>query len=74
MELDLLSLLNISLVNESLNDVVYDLILTYKDKKWLSYSPNKPSYPNTLQNLTPWYGYWVKIPYNVTWTFDGVFR
>ena len=64
------------LVNESLKDVntTYDLMLTYKDNKWLSYSPNKPQYSNTLQNLTPWQGYWVKVPQNTTWTFDGVFR
>lgn len=61
--------LNITLVNES--NVTY--ILTYKDG-WLSYSSNKTSYLNTLKNLTPGYGYYVKVSDNVTWVFDGTFK
>lgn len=66
--------LNKTLVNESLKDVACDLILTYEGNKWLSYSPNKPFYLNTLKNLTPYHGYWVKVNENVIWGFDGAFN
>ena len=55
--------LNVSLINESLKDVEYGSILTYKDDNWHS--------GFGLENLTPWQGYWVKVPANVTWGFDG---
>lgn len=36
------------------------LILTYRDREWLSYLSDKPFELNTLKNITPGYGYWVK--------------
>jgi len=66
--------LNTTLINESLKDVNYSIIYTYNDSKWLSYIPVREDSLNTLKYLTPFYGYWIKVPQNTTWTFDGVFR
>lgn len=63
--------LNTTLLNESLSEVMQQknttlLVLTYKDREWLSYSSNKPIHLNTLKNSTPGYGYWVKVPEDLT--------
>ncbi|MBU1005684.1 MAG: alpha/beta fold hydrolase, partial [Nanoarchaeota archaeon] len=65
--------LNTTLINESLKEVnnTYASIMAYKDNNWLIYSPHKPTNLNTLTNLTPWQGYWIKVPRDINWTFDG---
>ncbi len=59
-------------INQSLGNITYDIVLAYEDNKWFGYSPNRLL--ATLQNLTPWQGYWVKVPQNTTWAFDGRFK
>ena len=63
------------LINETLKNVETNLtaVFSYVDGNWLSYAPNKPFYFNTLKNMTPGYGYWVKVSNDVNWSFNGTF-
>ncbi|MDP7610144.1 MAG: toxin TcdB middle/N-terminal domain-containing protein [Candidatus Woesearchaeota archaeon] len=49
----------------------FTTIFTFNNNVWESYSPNKPSFLNTLQTMKPGYGYWIKANQNVTWQFNG---
>jgi hypothetical protein len=49
----------------------YDRVLSYSDGKWISYNPSRVY--NSLQNLTPFSGYWIMANQNATWIFDGRF-
>ena len=60
-------------VNETFN-VGFTNILTYENNSWLSYSPAKPSTLNTLVNMAPGYGYWVKLSQDANWTFNGTYN
>jgi len=63
---------NTAQVSEALAQVNFNAILTYQNGQWLTYSKSKQV--NTLTELTPGYGYWVKVAQDVTWEFDGVFK
>ena len=39
----------------------YDIIQSYINGENLQYDPSLPDFLNTLQNMYPWYGYWIKI-------------
>ena len=48
-------------INSSLNNV-----LSYENNNWLSYSPLKNEFLNTLKKVKPGFGYWVDVNGNVS--------
>jgi len=51
-------------------DGIYTSVFAFIDGEWKSYSPEKPSFLNSLQTMQPGYGYWVKVNQDVTWVLD----
>ena len=64
---------NVSYVFGDVADDV-EVVLTYENGIWKSYSPAKPNNLNTLTTIKPGQGYWVNVKDDVLWTFDGKFR
>jgi len=63
--------LNESLINETLKDINYSIVYGYNGT-WSSYIPSRNL--NTLRYFVPSYGYWVKIPENVTLDFGTAIK
>jgi len=51
----------------------YDSLFTYNstENKWKSYSTSKPSFLNTLKEIKPEKGYWIKLNENATLIING---
>jgi hypothetical protein len=66
-----------SLVAQNITDALLDVNDTFKsvfgfeDSVWKSYSPEKPSFLNTLEIMKQGYGYWIKVENDVDWMFNG---
>ncbi len=63
--------LNGSLVNETFNNSQISDVMMYNNLKWYSYNPSRPDFLNTLNNMTPGYGYWVNAKENFTLIFSA---
>jgi len=48
-------------VNETLTDINYTVVLSYNNQAWLYYAPTKPENMNSLNQMGPGYGYWVRF-------------
>ena len=60
-------------VTTALADVneTYTTMFAFINGTWISYSPEKPSFMNSLEIMKPGYGYWIKANQDVTWVFNG---
>jgi len=67
-------------VEDVFNDVMNNIISIFKYENdgtsgvWYSYSPDRPSFLNTLDEVSPGFGYWIQVKNNDTWVFDGAFH
>ena len=48
-------------INKTLKNINFSFVYGYKDKKWHSYNKGRDNSLNTINNLEPGYGYWVKV-------------
>ena len=66
-----------SLIVQNITDTLLDVndsftsVFAFDDNVWKSYSPEKPSFMNSLDIMRPGYGYWVKVDDDVDWMFNG---
>jgi len=63
--------LNTTLINESLKNINFTSIRTYRNNKWYTHNKARNGSLNTLKNLTPGHAYWINIPNNTNIKFNG---
>ncbi|MBU1850701.1 MAG: hypothetical protein KKH40_08285 [Nanoarchaeota archaeon] len=51
----------------------YTNIMTYdaSTNEWWTYNPNKPAFLNSLDEMMPKYGYWLRTTGDATWNLEG---